>query len=57
MQTRNAHDMDWLQLDQRICVVTGGAKGFGDPLQNSLPWSERGLGRSATLSFLSIARY
>lgn len=57
MQTSKAHDMDWLQLDQRICVVTGGAKGFGDPLQNSLPWSERGLGRSATLSFLSIARY
>ena len=26
-----------------------------DPLQNSLPWSERGLGRSAALSSLSIA--
>lgn len=37
-------------------MAPGKSQALGDPLQNSLPWSERGLGRSAALSswFASI---
>src|SRR5690606_1223455 len=31
-----ASSMDWLQLDQRICVVTGGAKGLGAGIVQAL---------------------
>ena len=28
--------MNWLQLDQRVCVVTGGAKGLGASIVQTL---------------------